>query len=118
MRGFHERGAACPTVQILDPAHGAKNGSMQPLSMARLLLLGVWPVLCTQLVDVQRHYRKAGLHAACRVFRVTLGVDAKLRICWVVFQSAFRVKCKRPDVFSYYPPQLRLQPTLASVSQR
>ena len=26
LRGFHEKGAACPTVQVLDPAHGAKNG--------------------------------------------------------------------------------------------
>ena len=33
-RGFHERGAACPTVQVLDPTHGAKNGSLMPLSMA------------------------------------------------------------------------------------
>ena len=38
-------------MQVLDPAHGAKNGSLQPLSMARMLLLGNWPVLAMQLLS-------------------------------------------------------------------
>jgi hypothetical protein len=63
LRGFHERGAACATVQVLDPAHGAKNGSLQPYSLSRLLLLGVWPVLHMQLVALQREVRASGLYA-------------------------------------------------------
>ena len=41
-------------MQVLDPPHGAKNGSLQPLSMARMLLLGNWPDLAMQLVELQR----------------------------------------------------------------
>ena len=61
LRAFHERGAGCPTVQVPDPAHAAKNGSLMPLSMARLLLLGSWPVLCMHLVEVQQRFASAGL---------------------------------------------------------
>ena len=50
-------------MQVLDPAHGAKNGSLQPLSMARMLLLGNWPVLAMQLVELQRMHG-CGLRAA------------------------------------------------------
>lgn len=79
LRGYHERGAECPTVQILDPAHGAKNGSLLPLSMARLLLLGVWPVLCTMLVTLQRSVPAAGLHTADVNGSDRMDVSAALR---------------------------------------
>ena len=50
-------------MAILDPAHGAKNASLMPLSMARVLVLGCFAVLSMQLVDVQLHDKASGLHA-------------------------------------------------------
>ena len=50
-------------ISFLDTAHNAKNASLQQMSMARVLMLGRWPVLAAHLVDVQAADPSAGLYA-------------------------------------------------------
>ena len=50
-------------ISFLDTAHNAKNASLQQMSMARVLMLGRWPVLAAHLVDVQASDPSAGLYA-------------------------------------------------------
>ena len=101
---------------------GARRKEWQPAAVVDGAASLAWCVACAMHAARRRAapLPQSGPSRSVRVFRVTLGVDAKdlLGCLSECFQSAFRVKCKRPDVFSYYPPQLRLQPTLASVSQR
>ena len=57
-------GESCETVPLTDPAHGLKNATLQPLSMARVLTLGQFAVLSMHLVAVQAKFPEAGLCAA------------------------------------------------------
>ena len=44
---------ATPTLAVPDPTHAIKNSSLQVLTMARLLRLGPYVLLTTQLVEVR-----------------------------------------------------------------
>ena len=58
---FRRKAATIETVVVVDPTHGAKNGSLQPLHLARLLVWGNFVLLTMMLVAVRE---AAGLHAS------------------------------------------------------
>ena len=48
---------------MIDPAHTWKNGTLQVMSMARVLTMGIYVLLNMHLVAVQCLHKEAGLFA-------------------------------------------------------
>ena len=74
-------------------------------------LVGLILETLAALVGGVSRQKAGGARKRARLFTfqsvVTLRLDAK--DCWFVFQSAFRVKCKGPDIFSYITIPSRLR---------
>ena len=60
--GAHRlKGSSCETVVTVDPTHTMKNGSLQPLHLSRLLMIGCYVMLTMMFVLVRV---EAGLYAS------------------------------------------------------